>query len=245
MVPPEGGKPVPYRRASSYAKPLDDLNNVILWKQRLTAQGFVENKHLQLKYAAATEKRDQNAICKEAFLAAGGEKKADIGTALHSITEQLDRGEIVGFVPDEYVADVEAYQRKTEGMEWLAIERFVVQDDIKAAGTPDRVVRLNGTNYIFDLKTGSIGFPHAFSVQLAIYAHAKYYDPALPIREPLPHVDQDRAILCHLPAGEGVCTLHWLDIRSGWDEAVPLVPQLDRWRKTKNLTTPFEKAEVK
>lgn len=230
----------PYKRASSFGKPLDDLNNIIAWKQRLTAKGLVENPHLQLSIAAAgDDKRELNKVVEQAFLAAGGQTKAEIGTSLHSLCEYIDRQEPWQGVPYAYRGDLIAYEFATRGFEYLAIEEFVVQDDIRAAGTPDRIIRYKGENFIGDIKTGGIGFPHGFSVQLAIYAHSVGYDFKTEERKPLPDLNTDKGIIVHLPAGEGVCTLHWIDLKRGW-EACRLAAEVDAWRKQKKLTEPIE-----
>lgn len=242
----------PYKRASSFGKPLDDLNNIIAWRARLVAKGFVENPHLQLKFVAAADKRASDAVLEEAFLAAGGSVKAEVGTSMHSLTERLDRGIEVGYVPPSWADDLKAYEQATAHMEHLEIETFSVCDEWRVGGTPDRISRLTapltlasgevlpaGWVGVVDLKTGSVGFPHGFSIQLALYAHSVGYDHATETRRDLPDVDQERAILVHLPAGEAHCELHALDIKRGW-AAVPLAADVDIWRKEKRLTTPIE-----
>lgn len=51
-------------------------------------------------------------------------------------------------------------------------------------------------------------------------------------------VDLERAIIIHLPAGTGQCTLHWVDINAGW-EAVQLAAKVRDWRARKGLTEPY------
>jgi hypothetical protein len=63
-----------------------------------------------------------------------------------------------------------------------------------------------------------------------------------PLR-PMPEVDQDRAIICHLPAKGGPCTLHWLDISAG-REALEHALWVRTWRKRRDLLTPFDVPEV-
>lgn len=251
IVHPEGLslKPIPYKRASSLGGILEDTHNIMLWKQRLTAQGIAKNQHLALKVSAAGEdKQALNAVALEAFELAGGSRRADIGTAVHALTEKYDRGEDLGFVPDEYEGDLDAYAVATKFIKWLSIEQFVVCDELQVAGTPDRIGRLlspvtfdngvtlpTGWQGIFDVKTGSVGFPHGFSVQLATYAHSKGYDPATGKRFALPDVSDEYGVLIHLPAGEGECSLHLLDIAGGW-KAAHLALEVDAWRKRKDLT---------
>lgn len=251
---PDKSARVPYQRASSIGKKLDDTTNIIRWKNRLVAQGIANNTHLRLKVAAAGDNRSElNAICEEAFESAGGSVKAEIGTALHALTEKLDKGETNCFVPDEYADDLYAYQVAVEPFEWLAIEQFLVNDEIQVAGTPDRIAELReslafengvvlpaGWRGIVDLKTGSVDFPHGFSAQLGTYAHSEFYDAESGKRSPLPPgVDDKWGVLIHLPAGEGRAELYLLDIEAGYKAAF-LALEVDRWRKQKGLTSPMK-----
>lgn len=98
--------------------------------------------------------------------------------------------------------------------------------------------------FIGDLKTGSVKYGALkMAMQLAIYSRAKKYDHTLfpaPDRAedekafqkwkrteveaaeaakaysvPDP-VNQDWGIIAHLPSGEGVCNLYWVDLTIGW-----------------------------
>src|SRR5690606_3682330 len=71
----------------------------------------------------------------------------------------------------------------------------------------------------------------------SVYSRSVLYDPATRERTPL-EVDQDRAIVSHLPAGQGRCELHWVDIAAGW-EAVQVATQVRQWRKRRGLLTPL------
>src|SRR5690606_25497180 len=85
---------------------------------------------------------------------------------------------------------------------------------------------------------GSIEFGALkIAMQLAVYSRSVLYDPATRERTPL-EVDQDRAIVIHLPAGQGRCELHWVDIAAGW-EAVQVATQVRQWRKRRGLLTPL------
>lgn len=101
--------------------------------------------------------------------------------------------------------------------------------------------------FIGDLKTGSVEYGGLkMAMQLAIYSRAKKYDhtrfpapnrdedekgfqkwkkvevspeeaaKAYSVPEP---VNQDWGIIVHLPSGEGVCKLYWVDLNVGWKAA--------------------------
>jgi hypothetical protein len=151
----------------------------------------------------------------------------------------MDRLEPLGTVPAEYRGDLEAYSHATECLKMIEIERFCVHDGLRVGGTPDGVVEYNGQHYIADKKTGSIDFPGEMAMQLAIYSRSEFYDPATGARAPLPPVSQTHGIIIHLPAGQGVCQLYWINIQAGWD-AVQLVEPIKAYRKLeKQLTKPL------
>ena len=243
VVPLEGGKPVGYVRATTYADTLEDKFNLQQWESRMVALGIAARD--DLRYAVAAHRDDKtklNAICKEAKDAAKGSAGATTGTALHSLTEQLDRGTLdMAFVPKDLTADIDAYRAATAALGIVEIEQFGVVDSIRVGGTWDRIVRIDGRKYIADLKTGSVDFGMGkIAAQLAIYSRATPYDFTTKTRRTpnTADVDQDRALIIHLPAGTGRCTLIWVDIDAGW-RAVHLATQVREWRARKDLAQPF------
>ncbi len=78
-------------------------------------------------------------------------------------------------------------------------------------------------------------------MQLAVYAHSRFYEIPTGQRTPLPEVSTQRGIIIHLPAGTGTCALHWVNIDAGW-AAVQLASQVRTWRARKDLTTPLNVA---
>jgi hypothetical protein len=161
---------------------------------------------------------------------------AETGTALHSLTERIDRGGPLGVVPSEYQADIEAYRKATEHIEYLGIETFRVHDEWKVAGTADRIGILNGRPMIMDIKTGSIDYPHKMAMQLAMYARSLPYDIATDKRgTDVKEVDLNYGVIIHLPAGQGRCDLYEIDIAKGWGACL-IARQVWDWRGRKDLT---------
>lgn len=246
IAPPQplGAKPVPYTRATTVAKTLDRPEGLMLWKQRMTLIGLVRRPDLRIA-AAATDPEDSKALNKlaeEAADAGGASAAATTGTALHAFTERIDRNLPVDHVPEEHAADLDAYRRLAADIGWTvrAVEQFTVLDAYRVAGTTDRVVEIDGRWYIADLKTGaSVNFHHAWAVQLAIYAHAMPYDIEQRTRLPWDRVPEtDRAVVIHVPAGQGKAAAYWLDIDAGW-EAFRLAMQARKWLARKDLLTPY------
>lgn len=244
IVPPEGGDPVPYTRVSTLAKALDDLSQLMAWKQRKTAEGLVRRPDLLTRIAGAIAngdpdtdwptKRDLNAVCEQAVEAAGASKGSSAGTGLHALTEAIDRGEEPLFVPDADRARLDAYRAATADLKPLASEAFVVCDPIRTAGTFDRLWFIppgftDSRGYTFDAPTVAVGdlksgkseadYPLAVTMQLSIYAHGLRYDPETHERRPLDeHIDLGTGLLIHMPP-RGGCEVIALDLTRGWEAA--------------------------
>lgn len=242
IEPPDGGKPVAYTRVSTLAKSLDKQEALTKWKQRMTAIGMSQRPDL-LALVQATREDDRKTLddaCEQALAAARSQAAANTGTALHAFCERIDEGvpvdEIVA--SDTIKADLHAYAHGTRWMKMLASELFIVQDDIKCAGTFDRLVQIDGRVYVADIKTGQHepNYPHGVAVQTAIYARGTGYHPTKKRTASLASigVDLDRAILIHLPAGQATCELYWLDTAAGWEMA-QTATRVRAWHSTKPI----------
>ncbi len=245
IIPADGGKPKPYARWSSYGDVLEDRYNLEKWLIRTAATGLADRPDLLLSVAAHRgDKRQLDRLCDEAIEAAKGSSKATIGTALHKLTEDVDRGADLPVLPPSAAADLEAYRAATADLNVVAIEQFVVCDYIEAAGTFDRIVEIDGTRYVADVKTGDVKWGIGkIAVQLAGYAHSQGYDPDSGARTDL-DVNLNRALVIHLPQGEATCSLLWVDIDAGWD-GVLMSRDVRAWRKqSRSLASEFTTAEV-
>jgi hypothetical protein len=242
VIPPDGGPRVPYRRTTTFAGALEDTYALQLWKLRQAVVGMGLRPDLVLA-AAATEPEDKdrlNEIAEKATEHALASAAATTGTSLHALTERLDRGQKLGVVPEPYGADVKAYEKATAGIEWIEIETFRVLDGWRVAGTADRIGLINGIPTVCDIKSGRIEFPHKMALQLAIYARSLAYDIATDTRGPAtPELDLEHAVIIHLPAGEGRCQLHRIDIAKGWDACL-LAKKVWDWRAVKGLLQPID-----
>ena len=240
IIPPRGGELQAYMRVTTFAGVLEDTHGLQKWFQRQTMLGIAERPDLVLAVKAhRDDKTKLGQIAEDAMQVAASSAAANVGTALHKLTEDIDRGIDVGKVPGEYQRDLDAYKQTLElhGVAPIALERFVVLDELKVAGTFDRLVDHQGQFYIADIKTGSIEYGQVkIAIQLACYAHGAYYDPDGGVRSIIPDVSQERGIVIHLPAGQGTCTLYWVDIDAGW-KAAQLADKVRGWRIRKTLFT--------
>jgi hypothetical protein len=196
IEPVDGGKPVPYTRVSTLAKALDNKEALMRWKQRQTAIGLGKRPDLvSMAAAVAGDNRKLDEIVKEAMSAAESNRAANVGTTLHALTEVVDEGRWPEHVTENLESDLRAYMTAMHGIEIVAAEQFIVCDEVQAAGTFDRLVRLpDGQLVIADIKTGQHepSYPHATTIQTSVYARGHLYDPEKGRVGYLPAVDFQR-----------------------------------------------------
>lgn len=242
---PTNGRKRAWTRVTTMANTIADRYALEKWNQRNLVRGMAVREDLLVRAAAAGDDKDElTAVVDAALEAAQATSAADTGTALHRITERLDRGEDVT-VPKDYQGDVEAYTTSMtdNGIKVLDgwIERIVIAPDLECAGTPDRLVTCPSSDLavVWDLKTGANALRYSLvdiSAQLAIYAAAThYYDGKL---HEMPAVEQDFALMCHLPAGSGTATIYSVDLQVGRAVA-KLCTQVRAWRKAENVAKAY------
>lgn len=242
---PDTGKQDAYTRVSTLAKTLSDTHALQKWAQRQTAWGVAQRTDLVA--AASTvgsDNRDAlDAVVEAAMEVAAGASGARLGTAIHTATEQVDLGHLdPANVPDVVRGAVNAYIGLVANLETVDVELFVVNDDLRAAGTTDRLVRLpDGRVIIADLKTSS---PDAakyaqleWAIQLAVYATSRRYNPETGQRAPLhPDLDPTTGLIIHVPSGDpDKARLHWGNLEWGL-EAARLAIRARKARKTQFFT---------
>lgn len=222
ITPVDGGKTIAYTRVSTLAKTLDDKTALTKWMQRQVVIGMGARPDLvAVASSVRGDDRKLDEVVKSAMSAAESERAANIGTALHSMTEKVDADTPIDTFAAEFRADLTAYKAALTGIQMVATEMFVVTDELQAAGTFDRLVRLpDGRVLVADLKTGKHepNYPHGAATQMAIYSRGHLYDPERGRVGHLPAlgIDQQHGLLIHLPAGKGVCDLYLLDLAVGW-----------------------------
>lgn len=248
-----------YTRATTYVGALEDGYHIEKWKMRLVAEGVAANEHLMLAIYSVIQDRDPadpesvkaakkelDALADKAFVAAGGDTSSTKGTAVHLLTEKIDRGEKLDAVPSAYKGDLDAYRYAVNEFGIAGIEKRLVQDELKIAGTADRffvIVMEDGRSVIGDVKTGSgidLGIGKIIQ-QLAVYSRCEEYDLETGERTPL-DIDQDRGLVVHLPVGTGRAEVWWVDLNVGW-RGVQLSGEVREFRKIKfkDVATPYER----
>jgi hypothetical protein len=247
LVQQPEGKSRGYTRVTTVAKTLDDTASLADWKVRMAITGLVQRPDLLAQASTAIDDRTRmNKIANDCVEAAGAYSRANLGTALHAITEQIDLGLKPAILPglqadiDAYVAGIKSHGIK---MHNEFIEVLLINDDLEYAGTADRIVTLmDGRLVIFDLKTGT-DLSYSFgniAVQLAMYANADWmYNWKTGERSPMPAIDKTVGIICHLPAGDATVAFHEVNLVAGWEAAKQSFTTRE-WRKRKDLFKPYK-----
>jgi hypothetical protein len=231
IVPAKGGKAKPYTRSSSAAKTIEDTYNLELWARRNVAFGMAVDASLVARVLAIggdpgswneSQRKAVAQVVTDAENAAQAHKAADIGSAVHKLTERVDLGEIVPAGP--YEADIQAYVNAliVAGLAVTHVECRMVCDSLEMAGTADRLVQDDdGNARIADIKTGrSVDFGGlGWGAQLAAYAHGELYDVETDQRIATPQLDTEVGYIIHLPAGQGRCTIYEVDLVAGYKAA--------------------------
>lgn len=269
VVPPGKSKPVGYTRATTVAKTLDDGGGLLPWKATLAMTGLMRRQGLRGKfealmsqhpdkgpwYGSTDSKKQAKKLVEQCAEAGGSADRADLGTALHSIVEQINKGQAPLMVQPETQADIDAYRAATEDMiiDARFCELVVVLDEWRIAGSPDMLrVTVPGLDedVVADLKTGdNLDYSwQSIAVQMAGYANADNVyvqgdadDGSEDERLSMPPISKDVGLVIHLPAGQARCDLYTVDLASGWKAFQRSMWTRD-WRKNKTLAKPFQVA---
>lgn len=244
------GKSVRGSRPSGFGKVLDDENALTLWKLNRAIQGVAKHPDLIAK-AVALKDDDREGwgdLRERAINSGRGDEAADIGTAIHAMSERWeDPGD--DFDPgDPYTKHLTAYTDELDRL-GLVSERFeyqVVNIDRRAAGTVDRLYRLTkplvtpdgeilepDSLIIGDLKTGKkLDYSKpAYAVQMAIYADATPYNVETDEFEAPDLIVQRWGILVHQPSDNPICDALWIDLDVG-RKGADIVEAVRAWRSS-------------
>ena len=252
VINPLTGEEEPFTRATTIAKTLDDTFHLTEWAKRQVAYGIGLRPDLAALATSADgpdDKRVLKDVVEQAMQAAASGRKANLGTALHGITQKIDRGDAHVPVPAEYRDHVTRYKTiiSAFGLEFIKefIEVTLLLPEMKIAGSADRIARWlrSALPIVVDLKTGgSLDFSKvAIAQQLAIYANATHrWDGETPI--PMPEMNKEEALVIWLPATtDDEPKVYSVDIAEGWEMVQKSVDVRDiRKSKGKSLFTEIQ-----
>jgi len=242
---------VTYTRASTLGKALESDYGIQVWKQRMIVHGLSRRHDLVMKAATIrgvieeADKKALSAVAEEALEAAKATAGATKGTALHVLSERVDAGEDLAYLPHDVRDALSAYRALMARVRVVASETFVVCDPLDAAGTFDRLVELPrdtivrytdlqgveqvktlpaGTRLILDLKTNkdSRYFGPTYACQQAVYGFGVPYTHAGG-RGTWPDgiaPSQEWALILHVPLESPADSgFHWVDLYNGFELA--------------------------
>ena len=152
IVPPGGGKPVGYTRATTVAKTFDGEGGLLPWKATMAMTGMMRRPGLRARfeallarfpergpwYGSEASKEECKRLVEECAEAGGSADRADIGSALHSIIEQINKGHAPMLTQDVTTADIDAYNA-TMAAAGLVIDPQLLRGDGRpstATGSP-------------------------------------------------------------------------------------------------------------
>jgi len=228
-----------YDRPSDISGSLDTKENLSPYHQAKAVFGVVTEPppHSLIKQfrALASEftdpwseaKAEVKDLLKLARTLGGEDFKSGSGAALHRYSCLIDKGIVPEYEMTDFEPWLDVYREAMKRFEVLAWEGFVVADEVKCAGSFDKLLLDRKTDEIMigDLKTGKSDADFAMSptVQVAIYAHGQYYDQETGKRTPIdPDLSLTKGVLIHLPyngGGEPECNIYPLDLERGWQLA--------------------------
>jgi hypothetical protein len=251
---PDTGKETLFTRVSTIAKMLEDTYHLDQWKDRMLAKGLAMRNDLVMLAGATPleDKRTFGDLVRSARDTAGGSEGANHGTAFHSLTELVDRGQPTpqGTHPDN-VKRLALYKRSLEDYRLAVLpnwmERVVLNREHRIVGRTDRALIARdmsllgypSTGYgtvIGDVKSQkSMDFGcMAIAMQLAIYAHADlvFNEETGQWEEPDIQLNRDVAVVMHVPSDRVAADIHVIDIARGW-ELVQIAMNIRAARKEK------------
>lgn len=257
MLPDVGGdKDQPRTRATTLAKTLEDTYHLDKWTSRMTAFGLSRRPDLLALLHTIDDpstpdaKKLLNEIVDKSKEQAGAGAGANHGTALHAFTEQLMHGKPLSDIPEQYHRDLMAYRSEMARHGLIELPRYAertcLNEDFNVAGRFDRILQTaDGHLVIGDLKTQrTLDFGDgAIAIQLAIYARSRVLrDFENGTWEQMPPVQQDYALVIHLPVGEGRCEIKRINLHVGYWGA-KLAAETREFRKVRTMS-PYQPRAV-
>lgn len=244
------GRSALYTRVTTWISAIEDTFNLGEWSNRGVAYGMalrpslcVRARNVDVNDDVPSVKTELDAIAQEAKQSAGWMEKANLGTAFHTTTDMLDRGQRLPASLDDTTSKMlDAYAEKTACWEYAHIEQGMVNDTLRTYGTPDRLRYVGQDAHwdsghrklrVTDLKTGSIEYGwQKMELQLGCYALSDLYDPDTGIRTEL-DIDQEYGEIVHVPYGVGTATVYKIPLGPAIEALTDLVPRVRAWRSRK------------
>lgn len=246
---PDTGRARTWTRVTTLADTLESRYNLERWGERMTVKGMAMRSDLVAMAASLNpddeqDKKTLNKVARDAKEAAGSSRGANLGTALHRLTELADAGREVQ--PGSLAGELNAYRTLMASRGWRVVpaylERIVCVPVLGCAGRLDKLLELSGDSRLMvgDLKSQkSMDFGGLkIAIQLAIYSHAyAMWDEEAERWEDPPPINQEEAAVLWAPIGQNLCEPYRVDLVRGWHWA------LESWKtregRKEKLVTPW------
>lgn len=222
IVPEAPGDPEPYDRYSG-VDIIADKSFLDQWNAERILDGVAVDPTLIGKWQPqALDRASRVRFVNTVKRFGGAWTKADRGTEFHDWASKVTAAQCrIDQVPDEFRPAVAAYIAALAELELtvVAVERFVVDDERRLAGTFDAMVRdRDGNHFILDIKTGRL-YPIGLAMQLYGYAVAPWYfvqgeaiDGTLDRRIAKPTCRVDMAYVAEVDIDAGTVNIRAVDL---------------------------------
>lgn len=270
-----------YTRSSTFGEALEDTYGVNMWGRGMVVYGMGKREDLRLLAASIPEpcgasddmhrckprcvdskegKKELRKIREQAWTASGADRKANLGTALHALTDQMDHGVLLAEQGPKWDPILARYAELMEGFEVIRSEVFTMCDRWETAGTfdfwlrpkywmtaPDGEVFGPGTTktILGDKKTSASSkyFGAKFACQKRTYRDGSIVD--LDTRQQVGWPDAEQpsgtwGLILHLPSNVELLDdagWYWVDLTAA-EELCELALAVRKVRKRKDLIVP-------
>lgn len=257
---PETGQAASWTAATTHAETLEDSYGLTRYQLRQVLIGLRLRPDVLRMLESLADEPDRAQLdewIELAHEAAGSSAKANRGTAIHSVLQQVDRAwvtelgapdpGVIARLPEWAAPYVAGYlaELARNGLSPIPTmtERRVINLALGCAGTFDNLyAEADGTVAMGDKKTGRLDYPErAYSIQLAVYQGADYLldpDGGPPIDLRSLGLRREYAVLVHVDPESAAVTVYRVDLRRGRLGA-GLAAEAREWRRQRHLLLPY------
>jgi hypothetical protein len=263
---PETGTEQSWTRATTHAELPEDSFALTRWQLRQLLIGLRQRPDLLRlieSWSADPGNDELDTVIKTAHEVAGNDAKANLGTAIHGVLQQVDRLwnepapgqnpdldawlQHVARVPEWAMPHARGYvaELRRHGLTPITtmIERRVINLALGCAGTLDNLYEeADGTVVLGDKKTGRLDYPERkYAIQLAVYQGADYLldpDGGPPIDLRSVGLRREYAVLVHVDPESGACSIYRVDLRRA-QYGANLATDVREWRRERHFLLPY------
>lgn len=169
---------------------------LVNWAARTVAKDVADNmEHL---ITLKTKKSIQEYLM-DRFNGSRDMSAANVGTLVHGHADDIAQGRDADVYTEEVIPFMSSFDQFLEDWnpQYLYSEAFVFSRTYGYGGTLDAIVRINGVNYVLDIKTGNNVWPEV-GLQLSAYARADCIGGKSGEESELPVLHPKQGLVLHL-----------------------------------------------